>query len=495
MSNQEKFQDLAIPSALPEQELWRWIYTELRLAILDGRLRPGARLPSTRSLATQYSVSRGTVVAAFAQLQAEGYTISQMSAGTFVALDLPGRSQSSTRRSASRNLASRARVSDRAREICAGDMIPLQATGLIGTAFRSYEPAIDLFPVELWARVAARVMRHAPRLLYGQGSPSGYLLLRRAIAEYLGASRGVRCAPEQIMVTAGAQQALDLIARCLLNPRDQVWVEDPGYPGAWQALRAAGATLVPVPVDRDGLDIAHAQRLAARARLAYVTPANQFPLGVAMSANRRLELLSWAAKTGAWIIEDDYDSEYQYDGKPIAALQSLDRVGSVIYVGTFTKMLFNALRLGFMVLPESLVETFETMRNAVDRHPPTLDQAILAEFILEGHFGHHVRKMRQIYAERMGILKQASDKHLGGLLDVVNASAGMKTIGWLPSHKRDSIAARRAYLSGVETFALSTFSLAHTPRAGLLLGFAGCAPEELRRGVEALARSLEFRSS
>lgn len=493
MSNREKFQDLAIPSARPEQELWRWIYTELRSAILDGRLRPGARLPATRSLATQYSVSRGTIVAAFAQLKAEGYTISQMSAGTFVALDLPGRGQARIHRSASMKPPLRARISDRARELRAGETAALHSTGSIGRAFRSYEPAIDLFPVELWTRVAARVMRHAPRLLYGQGSPSGYLLLRRAIADYLGTSRGVRCVPEQIMVTAGAQQALDLIARCLLNPRDQVWVEDPGYPGAWQALRSAGAMLVPVPVDRDGLDVSQAQRLAARARMAYVTPANQFPLGVAMSVNRRLELLNWASKAGAWIIEDDYDSEYQYGGKPIAALQSLDRADSVIYVGTFTKMLFNALRLGFVVLPESLVETFETMRNAVDRHPPTLDQAILAEFILEGHFGHHVRKMRQIYAERMDILKQASDKHLSGLLDVVNAPAGMKTIGWLPHHKKDGLAARRASIAGIETFALSAFSLGHTHRPGLLLGFAGCSPEELQRGVKVLARSLDTR--
>ena len=229
--------------------------------------------------------------------------------------------------------------------------------------------------------------------------------------------------------------------------------------------------------------------------MAYVTPANQFPLGLSMAATRRLELLHWAASANAWIIEDEYDAEYRYAGKPIAALQSLDRSGCVIYVGTFTKMLFNALRLGFMVLPERLVETFEAVRSAVDRHPPTLDQAILAEFISEGYFGHHVRHMRQVYAERMGILKEASDKELGGLLDVMDAQAGMKTVAWLRHGKSDDLAAKRAYRAGVETLPLSAFSLEHSHRPGLMLGFAGCSPAELQRGVTALARALQVRPS
>ena len=307
----------------------------------------------------------------------------------------------------------------------------LPASHSVGKAFRGFEPAIDLFPVDLWSRTAARVLRRAPRSLYGHGNAAGYPPLRRAIAEYIGASRGVRCSPEQIIVTSGAQQALDLVARLLLDPGDRAWVEDPGYPGAVFTLRASGACVIPVPVDEDGVNVAAARKLAPRARLAYVTPANQFPLGVTMSADRRMELLNWAVSAGAWIVEDEYDAEYRYFGRPIAALQSLDRSGSVIYVGTFTKMLFNALRLGFVVVPERLVNAFEAGRSVVDRHAPTLDQAILAEFITEGHFGHHVRRMRQTYSERMAVLLDASRKELAGLLEVTDAAAGMRTIAWL----------------------------------------------------------------
>jgi GntR family transcriptional regulator/MocR family aminotransferase len=261
----------------------------------------------------------------------------------------------------------------------------LPSSRSIGKAFRSYEPAIDLFPVDLWARVASRVYRNAPRSLYGQGDPARYQPLRRAIAEYVGRSRGVRCSPEQVVVTSGAQQALDLLARLLLDADDEVLMEDPGYPGASQAFHVAGAKVIPIPVDSEGLQVGKGIELAPRARVAYVTPANQFPLGTVMSAKRRVELLGWAIRSGAWIIEDEYDAEYRYFGKPVASLHSMDTSGSVLYVGTFTKMLFNALRLGFVVLPERLVETFERARSYMDRHPATLDQAVLAEFISEGH--------------------------------------------------------------------------------------------------------------
>ena len=223
----------------------------------------------------------------------------------------------------------------------------------MGKAFRSYEPAIDLFPVDLWARISARVLRRAPRSLYGQGSTTGYQPLRRAIAEYIGGSRGVRCSPDQVLVTSGAQQALDLIGRLLLDPGDRVWMEDPGYPGACWTLRATGARIVPVPVDQDGLVVEAARKRSPQAKLVYVTPANQFPLGVTMSADRRMELLEWAVSARAWVVEDEYDAEYRYYGRPVAALQSLDRSGSVIYVGTFTKMLFNALRMGFLSGPRA----------------------------------------------------------------------------------------------------------------------------------------------
>jgi GntR family transcriptional regulator/MocR family aminotransferase len=490
MSKEETFQDLSLTPASATQDLWRWLYTELRTAILDGRLKSGARMPSTRSLAMQYSLSRGTVVAAFDQLQAEGYTRTEVGSGTYVAAVLPDGLPPAARKPAVLALpASKAALSKHAHRFLKDvDLTP--ASHAIGKAFRTYEPALDLFPADLWARVASRVLRRAPRALYAHGHAQGYLPLRRVIAEYVGASRGVHCSPEQIIVTSGAQQALDLIGRLLLTPGDRVWMEDPGYSGALQALRATGASIVPVPVDPDGLVVMTGRKLAPAAKLAYVTPANQFPMGVTMSADRRLELLRWAAGANAWIVEDDYDAEYRYFGHPVAALQGLDSSGCVIYVGTFTKMLFNALRLGFVVLPERLADAFASARSSIDRHPPTLDQAILAEFITEGHFGHHIRRMRQTYAERIAILKSAADKHLKGVLDVVHAGAGIRTLGWLRTWESDREAAQHVQKLGLEVEALSKFTRKYEQPPALILGFAACNPTELRRGVSVLATAL-----
>ncbi len=490
MAKAEPFQDLSLMPPKDGQERWRWLYSELRLAILDGRLKRGSRMPSTRHLAKQYGLSRGTVTSAFDQLHAEGYTRTQVGAGTFVASGLPDQSIAAKRSSPVLDLPkSVAALSNRALEAIEGVRL-LPPSRSLGKAFRTYEPAIDLFPVNLWSRVAGRVLRRAPRSLYGHGNAGGYDPLRKAIAEYVGTARGVRCDPAQVVVTSGAQQALDLAARLLLDPGDSVWLEDPGYPGARFTLRAAGAEIIPVPVDEDGLNVPAACELAPSARMAYVTPANQFPLGFTMSLDRRLALLEWAVNANAWVIEDEYDAEYRYFGHPVAALQSLDRSGCVIYAGTFTKMLFNALRLGFLVLPERLVGAFEAARGFIDRHPPTLDQAILAEFMLEGHFGHHVRRMRQTYAERMSVLKEAADEHLGGLLDVVNAGAGMRTIGWLKDETGDAAIAGCARALGLELSALSDFTIRHSHPAALVLGFAGCPTGELRRGVEVLAAAF-----
>jgi GntR family transcriptional regulator/MocR family aminotransferase len=389
MGKEATFQDFSAGSPPDGQDLWRWLYVALRAAILDGRLKAGARMPSTRSLASQYSLSRGTVVAAFDQLQSEGYTHTKVGSGTYVALEAAGRavSDNSTPDLSSGSRQSEARLSKWGeRYLRKADVVsaPLH----VGCAFRDYEPAIDLFPTELWARVASRVLRRAPHSLYGKGDARGHQPLRCAIAEYVG---------------SGTQQALDLLARFLIDPEDKVWMEDPGYPGASQAFVSAGGRIVSVPLDQEGLIVKAGRKLAPHAKLAYVTPANQFPMGVTMSADRRVELLRWAACANSWIIEDEYDAEYRYFGRPVASLQALDRSNCVIYVGTFTKMLFYALRLGFIVLPERIVDAFAAARSFVDRHPPTLDQAILAEFISDGHFGHHVRRMRQLYAERMDI--------------------------------------------------------------------------------------------
>ena len=490
MSKEETFQDLSLNPWSGKQDLWRWLYTELRGAILDGRLKPGCRVPSTRNIGKQYSLSRGTVVTAFDQLQAEGYTRTQVGSGTYVASGIPDASSTTPRKARSGKLpTSKATISKHAQQYLKNVEV-MPASRSVGKAFRSYEAAIDLFPVDLWSSVASRVLRRAPRSLYGHGNAAGYLPLRRAIAEYVGASRGVHCSAEQIIITAGTQQALDLIGRLLLSPDDQVWMEDPGYSRALQVLRTTGARVVEVPVDGDGLIVRAGRKLAPKAKLVYVTPANQFPMGVTMSADRRIELLQWAASANAWIVEDEYDAEYRYFGRPVAALQTLDSSGCVIYIGTFTKMLFNALRLGFMVVPERLVDAFTAARTLVDLHPPTLDQAVLAEFISEGHFGHHLRRMRETYAERMFVLKEAADKHLQGLVEVVHASAGIRTIGWLKTWTSDEDAARRAAAHGLELSPLTMFTARYKQPPALMLGFASCNSTELRRGVSVLATAL-----
>lgn len=489
MPKADTFQDLMLRERRGNQELWRWLYVELRSAILDGRLKAGTRLPSTRSLADQYGLSRGTVVAAFNQLQAEGYVTSGASAGTFVASAPVPEEAAPPKWKLSSHVPSRASLGKHTNGLFNPAFV-VPSSRSIGKAFRSYEPAIDLFPVELWARVAARVYRNAPRSLYGQGEPGGYQPLRRAIAEYVGRSRGVRCTAEQVIVTSGAQQAFDLLSRLLLDPGDEVWMEDPGYPGASQAFKAAGGKVVPVPIDAEGLQVERAMELAPRARVAYVTPANQFPLGIVMSAQRRVELLAWAVRSGAWIIEDEYDAEYRYFGRPVASLHSVDTSGSVLYVGTFTKMLFNALRLGFIVLPERLVKTFAMARSFVDRHPATLDQAILAEFINEGHFGHHVRRMRQLYAERLQVLRDAADRRLADALDVENAASGMRTVAWIKSGRSDKAVAQRAAQLGIEAIPISIFTAKYTQKPALMLGFAGCNASEIKRGVSVLEKVL-----
>src|SRR5216683_6477501 len=267
-------------------------------------------------------------------------------------------------------------------------------------------------------------------------------------------------------------------------------MEDPGYPGAFQAFQSAGARVIPIPVDKDGIDVARGIKSSSAARVVYVTPANQFPLGTVMSAERRVELLSWAARAGAWVIEDEYDAEYRYSGKPIASLHSLDKSRSVIYVGTFTKMLFNALRIGFIVVPERFVEAFRIARSFIDRHAPTLDQAVLTEFINEGHFGHHVRKMRQVYSDRSQLLIEEAKKHLSGLLDVERAQSGMRTVAWIKTGVTEMVLTRRAQKLGLEVVPMSSYVNKYEQKPALTLGFAGCSASEIKRGVSVLEALL-----
>ncbi|HLX09654.1 MAG TPA: PLP-dependent aminotransferase family protein [Thermoanaerobaculia bacterium] len=480
--------ELALPARDPATPAYRWLCAAVREEILGGRLRPGARLPATRDLADQYGLSRGTIVSAFEQLKSEGYLQGSVGSGTYVNQVLPdqllhvGRhavAPPPARSPGPRHLSAFGR---RVTPLAAYDSAPARA-------FRTNQPALDRFPTTLWAQIAARRLRRASiGLLLGCG-PLGYRPLQEAVAAYLTTSRGVSCAPEQVAILSGAQEALDLTARLFLDPGDRVGMEDPGYGGAARVFAACGARLALARVDDEGM--VPPSRHWQGVRLAYVTPAHQFPLGTSMSLPRRLQLLEWARRSGALIFEDDYDSEFRFSGRPLPALQGLDRHGLVLFAGTFSKVLFPSLRLGYLVIPPDLVDTFAATKSITSRHAPLLDQAVLREFIVEGHFARHVRRMREVYAERLSALLECARQRLTGLLEISGVAAGLQATGWLGAGIDGQSAAAAAAARNVEVTPLRPYYRGRSAREGLQLGFAAVDVQEIRRGALELAIALE----
>jgi len=479
---------LNLRQAVPGVALYRWVYEELRTAILAGHLRPGARLPATRDLAGQFGLSRPTLVSAFEQLRSEGYVEGKIGSGTYVSKILPDDMLQAPRANPAGRVRRRGlRFSDYAERLTTQARFERSPA----KAFRAHQPALDAFPTTLWAQVAARRLRRVSTQLLAGGEALGYKPLRAAVAEYLNTSRGVKCSADQVLIISGVQQALDRAGHLLLNAGDPVWMEEPGYSGAAAALHAVGAKICGVPVDSEGLALEHGKTSCPKPKLVYVTPAHQFPLGVTMSLGRRLSLLEWARQSGTIIFEDDYDSEYRYSGRPIPALQGLDRAGVVIFAGSFSDVLFPALRLGYLVVPTDMVDIFAAAEAVSTQHPPLIDQAILCDFISEGHFARHVRRMRELYAERLSTLLDAASKHLGGLLEIPPIDAGLRTVGWLQSGITAERAAPAASERGVEVIPLGRYAYGRTRKDGLVLGFAAVDSRELRRGVEQLALALE----
>jgi GntR family transcriptional regulator/MocR family aminotransferase len=468
--------------------MYRQLSDWFRRAILDHRLKPGQRLPSTRQLAKELDVSRIPVLAAYEQLLAEGYLETFIGAGTCVARAIPQETLRSATLKADRAL-SRPIGQGAARRLSrrAGAMRTQERSWLsnFGT-FRVGLPALDHFPSGAWSRLVNRHARRPPMALLYYGDTMGYLPLREAIAAYLGVFRAVRCEASQVLVTTGSQQGIQLAAQVLLDPGERVWMEEPGYPGAQLALRSAGARLVPVPVDQDGLDVAEGLRRGRNARAAYITPSHQFPLGVTLSAARRMQLLNWAERNGTWIIEDDYDSEYRFSGRPIASLQGLDTNGRVIYVGTFSKVMFPAMRLGYLVLPKDLVPAFTVAREATDTCSSGLYQAVMAEFIREGHFARHIGRMRKLYAQRRTALVEAIQQQFGGRLEVLGAEAGMQLTALAPRGVNDVAVARKAAKKGVSARPLSACYIRAPARGGLILGYGGADVVAIREAVQTL---------
>jgi GntR family transcriptional regulator/MocR family aminotransferase len=357
--------------------------------------------------------------------------------------------------------------------------------------FRCHEPAIAEFPVDTWARIASRRLRRVSAAQLAGRDTRGYGPLREALAGYLGSSRGVNCSADRIVMVSGVQQALDLLARLLVKPGEAVWMEDPGYFGATTAFRNAGARIVPVPVDEHGLSVSQGRRACRAAKGAYLTPAHQFPLGVSMPLERRLAMLAWAREAGAFLIEDDYDSEYRFEGRPAPALQGLDKNGSVILVGSFNKLLFPALRLGYIVAPPALVDALLAFRFGTDQHAAGLDQAILCDFIVEGHMGRHIRRMRELYAGRLAALQDGGRKYLAGLLEISRIQAGLYTAGFLRNGMTSREAEEAAATHKIETMGIDRFALRRTDVHGLVLGFGAFDEGQIRRGLTGLAAALE----
>jgi GntR family transcriptional regulator/MocR family aminotransferase len=426
---------------------------------------------------------------AFEQLHSEGYLEGRTGDGTYVSASLPedfltaqpiaivdGRS-SRTKPALSR-LASRLPNSP--------GMSSVEPPRVF-----SPEPSPDEFPIVTWAQIAARCLRGATRRLLADSDCRGYRPLREAIANYLGEARGVRCTADDVIIVSGIQHGLDLTIRLVLDPGDAVCVEDPCFPIVPSMLKAALAKIVPVPVDDAGFDSLEARRRSRHPKLIYVTPAHQFPLGPTMPVSRRLALLEWCSRTGAWIFEDDYDSEYRYAGRPVPALQGFDNSGRVIYSGSFSKVLLPSLRLGYLVVPSALVDKFAAARFLTDRHASVLDQAAMCEFITAGHFGRHIRRTRELYASRLMTLRQAMHSRLAGIIDLSASEAGRHVAAWLQPGLRAETVANSAAAKNVAVVPIRRFVL-RTPRPeGFLLGFAPFTPRQIREGVDVLAAVIE----
>jgi len=471
--------DRNVPTALYQQ-----IYDGYRKAIVDGSLHAGQRVPSTRMLAAELRISRIPILNAYAQLLAEGYFESRVGAGTVVSHSLPDQATVSEPRGprATKTRSGSRPLSKRSEALPPIENVPWRrGWGAFGVS----QVAFEQFPFQIWNSLVTRHCRSIRAKALDYGNPMGSRALREAITTYLRTARGVRCEPEQIMIVSGSQQALELTTRVLLDPGSSIWMEEPGYRLARGVFTFHGAQIVPIPVDSEGLKVAAGIEGCPHARAALVTPSHQYPLGATMSASRRLQLLDWAEASGSWIIEDDYDSEFRYESMPIASLQGLDRNARVIYIGTFSKVLFPSLRLGYIVIPADLVERFLVVRLAMDISPPTFGQAVLADFIREGHFSRHIRRMRLLYGERRSALMESLHQEFGSGVDVTGGQAGMH-LSLTIKGVHDREIAMRAAQKDLWLVPLSSSYVGKPLRQGFILGFGSTFREEIPAAVRKL---------
>jgi GntR family transcriptional regulator/MocR family aminotransferase len=473
------------------EPLHRQIYNAFRTGIVERALRPNERVPSTRTLAAELGISRIPVLNAYAQLLAEGYFESRVGAGTLISSMLPDQVPSPARPSSS-SVATTGGSRTISRD-CA--LLPsmqnvLPWLGGRRGAFSIGQPALDQFPIKIWSRLVVRQCRNQRFASMHYSDPMGSRDLRVAIASYLRTARGVRCEPEQVMIVSGSQQAVEITTRVLLDRGSRVWMEEPGYRFARNVFALNGCKIVAVPVDDEGLNVAVGIERCRHARAALVTPSHQYPLGVTMSASRRLQLLEWSYASGSWIIEDDYDSEFRYESQPIASLQGLDRCSRVVYIGTFSKVLFPSLRLGYLVIPPDLLDRFLAVRVTLDIGPATFFQSVLADFMQEGHFSRHIRRMRLLYRDRRSALLHSIRQDLGVPVEVKGEEAGLHLSLTLPRGFRDRELAERALKERLWLAPLSGSYQEQPAPQGFILGFSNTSAAEIPGAIRKLRSIL-----
>jgi GntR family transcriptional regulator/MocR family aminotransferase len=475
--------DFLIPLSRDREPLSRQIYLRLRTAIRSGTLRPGERLPATRELAEELHVSRTVVLSAYDQLLAEGYVFGRGGSGTYVSDDVILSPARSIEKPAKLRLS---RFGVAAAGASAMDF-PARPSSALRYDFSYRRTPVEGFPLETWQRILLRRARRASARKHDYGPAAGNLALREAIAAHLRRSRAVVCDASQVVIVNGSQQALDLIARVLLERGDGVAIENPQYQGAREIFRAAGARLRGVPVDGEGIDPA---RLPRSAKIAFVTPSHQFPTGTILSLVRRYALLQWAQRASAVIVEDDYDGEFHYDAQPVESLQGLDTEGRVVYVGTFSRTIFPALRIGYLIAPKSLIAPFTAAKWLCDRHTATLEQETLAEFIATGAYERHLHKARRENAKRRTALLQAIDEHLGHRVTVTGDRSGTHIVLWLRARLSEEKLIARAAGAGVGVYGISGYYLDSPRGPGLMLGYSRLNAEEIREGVRLLSKAI-----
>jgi GntR family transcriptional regulator/MocR family aminotransferase len=476
------------------EPLHQQLYRQIRDELVSGFSGSSSRLPSSRELATDIGVSRLTVSLAFSKLHAEGYLRTKLGSGTFVAESLPETFLSARKPKNEEQSARRPRISDRVTNLQderVGKQFDLGAPAAeVGAMFLPGLPAVDEFPLEVWERLRAQVLARKGANLLRYASNRGDADLRQAIAAYLCDFRGARCHADQIIVVAGMQQAMLICALALTNPGEAAWIEDPGFPQARRVFAFSGTTIVPRPIDKQGIVLAGTSSKLSP-KVIFVTPSHQYPLGVTMSLRRRTDLIDFAEARDAYIIEDDYNSEFRFNGPPLPCLQGLDHAGRVIYAGTMSKILYPSLRLGYLLVPEQLVDSMAKVRSVMDQHSPAIDQATLARFITEGFFLSHVKRMRKLYAERREFFVQQFNRLLGDRFILQDSEAGLHFVAWLRKGADSQTIVRVGAETGIKPVLLSRYCISAKLKPAFVFGFAAWSRAQIREGLTKLAAALK----